>query len=83
MASPVFDGQGRAGTRQANLLRCPPLAGSRMSLNPNPYEVGYSYDQAGRKATESLEIAGQTYTTTINYNELGQISGRKQTGQAS
>ena len=38
-------------------------------------EVGYSYDQAGRKATESLEIAGQTYTTTINYNELGQISG--------
>ena len=38
-------------------------------------EVAYSYDQAGRKATESLEIAGQTYTTTINYNELGQISG--------
>ena len=38
-------------------------------------EVAYSYDQAGRKATESLEIAGQTYTTTINYNELGQING--------
>ena len=52
-------------------------SGRMLSAESQRYsnEVGYSYDQAGRKATESLEIAGQTYTTTINYNELGQISG--------
>ena len=52
-------------------------SGRMLSAESQRYsnEVGYSYDQAGRKATESLEIAGQTYTTTINYNELGHISG--------
>ncbi len=36
--------------------------------------VGYAYDAAGRKKTESLTIAGQTYTTTTEYNARGQLT---------
>ena len=35
--------------------------------------VSYTYDDAGRKASESLQIAGQTYTTSMAYNDLGQV----------
>ena len=37
--------------------------------------VTYTYDSGGRKASESLNIAGQTYTTAMTYNDLGQVSG--------
>ncbi len=37
--------------------------------------AAYTYDEAGRKETEALTIAGQTYTTTTNYNAAGQVSG--------
>ena len=36
--------------------------------------VTYSYDAAGRKKTEGLTIAGQTYTTTIGYDAKGQLT---------
>ncbi len=36
--------------------------------------VGYTYDAAGRKKTESLTIAGQTYTTTTEYNARGELT---------
>ena len=36
--------------------------------------VSYTYDDAGRKASESLQIAGQTYTTSMAYNDLGQVA---------
>ena len=36
--------------------------------------VTYTYDEAGRKETEALTIAGQTYTTTTNYDAAGQVS---------
>lgn len=36
--------------------------------------VGYSYDSASRKKTESLTIAGQTYTTTTAYNARGELT---------
>ncbi|MFO0943687.1 MAG: RHS repeat-associated core domain-containing protein [Pirellulales bacterium] len=36
--------------------------------------VGYSYDSASRKTTESLTIAGQTYTTTTDYNARGELT---------
>ncbi len=36
--------------------------------------VGYAYDAAGRKKTESLTIAGQTYTTTTDYNARGELT---------
>ncbi len=36
--------------------------------------VGYSYDSAGRKKTESLTIAGQTYTTETSYNARGELT---------
>ncbi len=36
--------------------------------------MGYSYDSASRKKTESLTIAGQTYTTTTDYNVRGELT---------
>jgi YD repeat-containing protein len=36
--------------------------------------VAYTYDPAGRKATEALTISGQTYTTQTEYDPLGQVS---------
>ncbi|TWT80045.1 tRNA(Glu)-specific nuclease WapA precursor [Planctomycetes bacterium CA13] len=36
--------------------------------------VSYTYDEAGRKSTESTTLGGQTYTTTTNYDDLGQVS---------
>lgn len=36
--------------------------------------VGYAYDAAGRKKTESLTIAGQTYATTTEYNTRGELT---------
>ncbi len=36
--------------------------------------LGYSYDSASRKKTESLTIAGQTYTTTTDYNVRGELT---------
>ena len=36
--------------------------------------VTYTYDDAGRRATEALTIAGKTYTTTTSYNDAGQVS---------
>jgi RHS repeat-associated protein len=36
--------------------------------------VGYSYDSASRKKTESLTIAGQTYTTQTGYNARGELT---------
>lgn len=35
--------------------------------------VSYSYDDAGRKATEALQISGQTYTTSFAYDSKGQL----------
>jgi YD repeat-containing protein len=35
--------------------------------------VTFTYDEAGRKSTEGLTIAGQTYTTTIEYNDRGEL----------
>ncbi len=36
--------------------------------------VGYAYDAAGRKKSESLTIAGQAYTTAIGYNARGELT---------
>ncbi len=36
--------------------------------------VGYAYDAAGRKKSESLTIAGQTYTTETSYNARGELT---------
>ncbi|MFO0941879.1 MAG: RHS repeat-associated core domain-containing protein [Pirellulales bacterium] len=36
--------------------------------------VGYAYDSAGRNKTESLTIAGQTYTTKADYNARGELT---------
>ena len=36
--------------------------------------VGMTYDTGGRKATESLTIAGQTYTTGTAYDTAGRVS---------
>ena len=36
--------------------------------------VTYVYDPAGRKASESLTIAGQTYTTGLGYSQRGELS---------
>ena len=36
--------------------------------------VTYTYDSAGRKATESLTISGQTYTSGTEYDEAGRVS---------
>ncbi len=36
--------------------------------------VGYAYDAAGRKKSESLTIAGQTYTTATGYNARGELT---------
>ena len=35
--------------------------------------VGFIYDAAGRKATESLTISGQTYTVTTGYTAASQL----------
>ncbi len=37
--------------------------------------VTYTYDDAGRKATEAIEIDSVTYTITTAYNEAGQVTG--------
>ena len=36
--------------------------------------VTYSYDDAGRQASESIQIGGQTYTTLTEYDAAGQVS---------
>ena len=36
--------------------------------------VTYVYDPVGRKASESLTIAGQTYTTGLGYSQRGELS---------
>lgn len=36
--------------------------------------VGYAYDDAGRKSSESLTISGKTYTIATSYNTLGQLT---------
>jgi len=36
--------------------------------------VGFSYDQAGRRASESLTAGGQTYTVDRAYNPTGRLS---------
>ncbi len=36
--------------------------------------VGYAYDAAGRKKSESLTIAGRTYTTETGYNARGELT---------
>jgi len=36
--------------------------------------VTYTFDSAGRKSTESLTIAGQTYTSTTDYDAAGRVS---------
>ncbi|WP_164104129.1 RHS repeat-associated core domain-containing protein [Candidatus Laterigemmans baculatus] len=37
--------------------------------------VTYTYDDGGRKATEGLTIAGQTYTIETDYDAAGQLTG--------
>jgi hypothetical protein len=36
--------------------------------------VAFSHDDAGRKATESLTMSGQTYTVGTSYNSAGQLT---------
>jgi YD repeat-containing protein len=36
--------------------------------------VTFSYDQAGRRASESLTVGGQTYTATRGYNATGRLT---------
>jgi len=36
--------------------------------------VTYTYDSAGRKSTESLTIASQTYASTTDYDAAGRVS---------
>lgn len=36
--------------------------------------VAFTYNTGGRKATEALTISGQTYTTSSEYNENGQLT---------
>jgi len=36
--------------------------------------VTYTFDSAGRKSTESLTIAGQTYTSTTDYDAAGRVA---------
>ncbi|TWT84398.1 tRNA nuclease WapA precursor [Planctomycetes bacterium CA13] len=51
--------------------------GKVRKLTPFPFyfPVSYTYDEAGRKSTESTTLGGQTYTTTTNYDDLSQVSG--------
>jgi hypothetical protein len=35
----------------------------------------YTYDTAGRKATESPTLSRQSYTATTDYDAAGQVSG--------
>jgi len=37
-------------------------------------DVSFTHDAVGRKATESLAISGQTYTTTTQYNAARRVS---------
>lgn len=35
--------------------------------------VTYTYDDAGRKATEAFAMGSQTYTTSLDYDAAGQL----------
>ena len=50
-------------------------AGRMLTANSGRYNnrVGMGYDFGGRLSSESLTIAGQTYTTAREYDQLGRI----------
>ena len=70
----VFGGSG--SDRPSDTFTHDP-AGRMLTAVSGRYDntVNFTYDAAGRKATESLTINGQTYTTETQYDPAGRVAG--------